>query len=86
MVMTKRPLTGKQEQQSLKANVIFLDISDFAICHVERHGNVNIQNSSTVTNPTMEPYFCHLRCRAVQLDKSQTHCYHAYAACSVNLS
>ena len=33
------------------------DISDFAICHVVRHGNVNsIQNPSTVTNLTMEPY------------------------------
>ena len=33
--------------------------SEFAICHVLRHGNVNsIQNPSrpTVTNPTMEPY------------------------------
>ena len=31
--------------------------SEFAICHVVRHGNVNsIQNPSTVTNPTMEPY------------------------------
>ena len=32
-------------------------ISEFAICHVLRHGNVNsIQNLSTVTNPAMEPY------------------------------
>ena len=31
--------------------------SEFAICHVVRHGNVNsIQNPSTVTNPTMESY------------------------------
>ena len=51
-------------------------ISEFAICHVVRHGNVNsIQNLSTATNPTMEPivFFCHLRCRAVQRGKSQTH-------------
>ena len=32
-------------------------ISEFAICPVVRHGNVNsIQNPSTVTNPTMGPY------------------------------
>ena len=32
-------------------------ISEFAICHVVRHGNVNsIQNPPTVTNPTMESY------------------------------
>ena len=32
-------------------------ISEFAICHVVRHGNVNsFQNPSTVTNTTMEPY------------------------------
>ena len=32
------------------------DNSEFAICHVVHHGNVNsIQNPSTVTNPTMEP-------------------------------
>ena len=31
--------------------------SEFAICHVVSHGNVNsIQNPSTATNPTMEPY------------------------------
>ena len=35
-----------------------LDTSEFAICHVVRHGNVNsIQNPSTVTNSTMEPYY-----------------------------
>ena len=42
-------------------------ISEFAISHVIRHGNVNFtQNRSTVTNPTKEPivFFCHLRCRA----------------------
>ena len=34
--------------------------SEYAICHIVRHGNVNsIQNPSTVTTPTMEPY-----CRA----------------------
>ena len=33
------------------------DISEFAICHVLRHGNVNsIQNPSTLTNLTMELY------------------------------
>ena len=33
------------------------DNSEFAIQHFVRHGNVNvIQNRSTVTNPTMEPY------------------------------
>ena len=55
--------------------------SEFAICHVVRHGNVNsIQNPSTVTNPTMEPYNSFLLpltlpCRTVglQRDKSQTH-------------
>ena len=51
--------------------------SEFAICHVVRHGNVNsIQCPSTVTNPTMKPYivfFYYLRCRAVQRDKSHTH-------------
>ena len=32
-------------------------ISEFAICHVVRRGNViSIQNPSTVTNLTMEPY------------------------------
>ena len=32
------------------------DNSEFAICHLVRHGNVNsIQNPSTMTNPTMEP-------------------------------
>ena len=37
--------------------------SEFAICHVVRHGNMNsIQNPSTVTNPTMEPY-----CRPILL-------------------
>ena len=31
--------------------------SEFAICHVVRHGNVNsIQNPTTVTNPTMALY------------------------------
>ena len=33
------------------------NISEFAICHVVHHDNVNsIQNPSTVTNPTMQPY------------------------------
>ena len=33
------------------------DSSEFAICHVVRHCNVNsIQNPHTVTDPTMEPY------------------------------
>ena len=34
-----------------------------------------IQNPSSMTNPTMEPYFFffHLFCRAVPRDKSQTH-------------
>ena len=33
------------------------DNREFAICHVVRDGNVNsIQNPSTVTNPTMEPF------------------------------
>ena len=31
--------------------------SEFVICLVVRHGNANsIQNPSTMTNPTMEPY------------------------------
>ena len=35
--------------------------SEFAICHVVRHGNVNsIQNSSTLINPTMELYYIFL--------------------------
>ena len=52
------------------------DNSEFAICPVVRHGNLNsIQNLSTVTNPTMGPivFFSLIRCRAVQRDKSQTH-------------
>ena len=33
--------------------------SEFGLCHVVRHGNANsIQNPSTATNPTMEPYNC----------------------------
>ena len=63
----------------LKAMVVSKYYSEFAICHVVRHGNANsIQNPSTVTNPTMELYckplfFFRLRCRVVQRDKSQTH-------------
>ena len=47
--------------------------SEFAICHVVRHGNVNsIQNPSTLTTPTMTPYciLLPLTLPAVQSDKS----------------
>ena len=31
--------------------------SELTICHVARHGDVNsVQNPSSVTNPTKEPY------------------------------
>ena len=46
--------------ETVKTNLIprpRSEISEFAICHVVRHGNVNsIRNPSTVTNSTMEPF------------------------------
>ena len=49
---------------------------EFAIYHVVRDGYVNsIQNPSTVTNPTMEPYciLLPLMLSCLKRDKSQTH-------------
>ena len=49
--------TTRKSVDRVKVLVVLQENSEFAICHVVRHGNVNsFQNPSTVTNPTMGSY------------------------------